>query len=110
MKISIEKRIRRLVTFNRITIFIAKLFGMVSKFKDRENVCLIFDRRKKFLVISNVIIKGKIQLVYFNENSGLIETANIEPQYLDYSYVEGERLEKLVEKFPEGMSNLLTGD
>lgn len=106
MRQSVKNRIRNIVTTNKITIFVAKLFGMVSKFNVGENVCLIFDRRRKFQVVSNIIIEGKIQLVYFNELSGKICEANIEPRYLDYSYVEGERLKKLIENSPDGLKGI----
>ncbi len=107
MKEITKNRIRHLVTFNRITKFVAKLFFMISKFKDGENVCLIFDRSRKFQVVSNIIIDGKIQLVFFNPDKGLIEKANIEPKYLDYSYVEGERLEKLIKNSPDGLTGIM---
>lgn len=106
MRQSTKNRILYLVTFNRVTKFVAKLFGMTCKFKDGENVCLIFDRSKKFQVVSNIVIEGKIQLVYFNELSGKICEANIEPRYLDYSYVEGERLKKLIENSPDGLKGI----
>lgn len=102
-----EKRLRTLVTFNRITKFAAKLFGMISKFKDGENVCLIFDKGRKFQVTSNIIIEGKIQVVYFNENTGKICETTIEPKYLTYSYVEGERLEKLIKNSPDGLAGIM---
>lgn len=106
MRQSVKNGIRNIVTTNKITIFVAKLFGMVSKFNVGENVCLIFDRRRKFQVVSNIIIEGKIQLVYFNELLGEICEANIEPRYLDYSYVEGERLKKLIENSPDGLKGI----
>ncbi len=106
MKESAKRRIRCLVTFNKVTKFVAKLLCMVCKFKDGENVCLIFDRSKKFQVVSNIVIDGKIQLVYFNELSGEICEANIEPRYLDYSYIEGERLKKLIENSPDGLKGI----
>lgn len=106
MKEITKNKIRRLVTFNKVTKFVAKLFGMICKFRDGENVCLIFDRSKKFQVVSNIVIEGKIQLVYFNELSGKICEANIEPRYLDYSYVEGERLKKLIENSPDGLKGI----
>lgn len=106
MKYFTREKIVRLVTKNKVTIFVAKLFGMVSKFNVGENVCLVFDRRRKFQVVSNIIIEGKIRLVFFNENSGLIESADIEPKYLDYSYIEGERLKKLIENSPDGLKGI----
>ena len=89
MKYFTRERIVRLVTFNRITKFVAKLFGMISKFKNGEYVQLRFDKRKKFFVVSNVIVDGKIQLGYFNEGIGFIdESAFIEPSKLEYSVEE----------------------
>lgn len=106
MRQSIKNRLCYIVISNKITAFVAKLFGMVSKFNVGENVCLKFDRRRKFQVVSNIIIEGKIRLVFFNENSGLIEPADIEPKYLDYSYIEGERLKKLIENSPDGLKGI----
>lgn len=80
---------------------------MISDFKNGETVCLTFNRERKFLVDSNVIIEGRIQVVFFNENKGIIEKAFIEPKYLDISTIEGERLEELFRKFPDGMRDLL---
>ena len=88
MKETTKNRIRYLVTFNKVTIFIAKLFFMISDFKNGKNVCLTFDRGRKFQVVSNIIIEGKIQVVYFNENTGKICETSVEPKYLTYSYVE----------------------
>ncbi len=86
MRQSIKNRIRTLVITNKITIFIAKLFGMVSKFKDGEFVQLKYDKSRKFYVVSNVIIEGKIQLGYFSDNTHRIEEdAYIEPSKLEYS-------------------------
>ncbi len=106
MKHFTRERIVRLVAKNKITIFVAKLFFMFSDFKNGENVCLIFDRGRKFQVVSNVIIKGKIELVFFNENKGEICKARVEPKYLEYSYVEGERLEELIKNSPDGLKGL----
>lgn len=60
MRQSIKNRIRYLVTFNRVTEFVARLFGMTSNFKNGEYVCLKHNKSKKFYVVSNVIIEGKI--------------------------------------------------
>lgn len=106
MKYFTRERIVRLVTFNRITKFVAKLFFMFSKFKNGENVCLKFDRYRKFQVKSNVIIEGKILLVYFNENIGEICEAKVEPEYLDYTYIEGERLRELIKNSPDGLKGI----
>lgn len=45
-------------------------------------VCLIFDEDKRFLVESDILIDGKIRVLYFNEVLGKITTADIEPEYL----------------------------
>ena len=89
MKATIEKKLRSLVTLNKVTIFIAKLFGMISKFQNVEYVCLKHDKSKKFYVVSNVIIEGKIRLGYFNPDKGIIEeNVCIEPSKLEYSLEE----------------------
>ncbi len=89
MRQSIKNRIRNLVTSNKITKFVAKIFGMISNFKDGEYVCLKHDKRKKFYVVSNVIIEGKIQLGYFSDDTHRIEEdAYIEPSKLEYSVEE----------------------
>lgn len=95
MRQSIKNRIRYLVTFNRVTKFVAKLFGMVSKFQNGEYVQLKFNKRKKFYVVSNIIIEGKIQLGYFSEETHRIEEdAYIEPSKLEYSVEELMRRHK----------------
>lgn len=89
MKYYTRERIVCLVTFNRITKFVAKLFGMISKFKNGEYVQLKFNGRKKFYVVSNIIVEGKIQLGYFSEDTHCIEEdAYIEPSKLEYSAEE----------------------
>lgn len=89
MRQSIKNRIRYFVTFNRVTKFVAKLFGMISDFKNREYVCLKHDKTKKFYVVSNIIVEGKIQLGYFSDNTHRIEEdAYIEPSKLEYSVEE----------------------
>lgn len=80
MKAISEKRVRSIVSFNRITTFIAKLFFMISDFKNGDIVCLTFDKTKRFLVESNIIVEGKIQLAYFNGVE--ITYCLIEPRYL----------------------------
>ena len=45
-------------------------------------VCLIFDEDKRFLVESDILIGGKIRVLYFNEILGKITTADIKPEYL----------------------------
>lgn len=89
MRQSIKNRIRYFVTFNRVTIFVAKSFGMISDFKNGEYVCLKHDKNKKFYVVSNIIVEGKIQLGYFSDNTHRIEEdAYIEPSKLEYSVEE----------------------
>ena len=89
MRQSIKNRIRYLVTFNRVTKFVARLFGMTSNFKNGEYVCLKHNKSKKFYVVSNVIIEGKIQLGYFSDDTHRIEEdAYIEPSKLEYSIEE----------------------
>lgn len=89
MRQSIKNRIRYLVTFNRETDFVAKLFGMISNFKNGEYVCLKHNKSKKFYVVSNIIVDGKIQLGYFSDDTRRIEEdAYIEPSKLEYSVEE----------------------
>lgn len=89
MRQSIKNRIRYFVTFNRVTIFVAKLCGMISNFKNGEYVCLKHDKSKKFYVVSNIIIEGKIQLGYFSDFTHRIEEdAYIKPSKLEYSVEE----------------------
>ncbi|MEY8589785.1 hypothetical protein [Phocaeicola sartorii] len=89
MKKNSNKKLRSLVTLNKVTIFIAKLFGMISKFQNGEYVCLKHDKSKKFYVVSNVIIDGKIKLGYFNADKSIIdEDIDIEPSKLEYSLEE----------------------
>ncbi len=89
MRYFTRERIVRLVTLNKVTKFVAKLFGMLSKFKNGEYVQLKFSKRKKFYVVSNVIVEGKIQLGYFSEDTHRIEEdAYIEPSKLEYSVEE----------------------
>ncbi len=89
MRQSIKNRIRYFVTFNRVTNFVTKLFGMISDFKNGEYVCLKHDKTKKFYVVSNIIVEGKIQLGYFSDNTHRIEEDTyIEPSKLEYSVEE----------------------
>lgn len=89
MKAINKNRIRYLVTFNRVTKFVAKLFGMISSFKNGEYVCLKHNKSKKFYVVSNIIIEGKIQLGYFSDETHRIEEdAYIAPSELEYSLEE----------------------
>ncbi|MDR1056296.1 MAG: hypothetical protein LBL90_10880 [Prevotellaceae bacterium] len=78
---------------------------MLSDFKNGDVVCLTFNRGKKLLVESNVIINGKIQLVFSNEDKGIIQQAFIEPKYLAIDVIDGKRLEELIRKFPNGMKS-----
>ena len=73
MRQSIKNRIRNLVTLNKVTKFVAKLCGMISNFKNGEYVCLKHDKSKKFYVVSNIIIEGKIQLGHFSDFTHRIE-------------------------------------
>lgn len=84
MKVSIKNRIRHLVITEKVTKFVAKLFFMttISAFKNGDIVCLIHDKTKRFIVESNLIMNGKIQLSYFNEFMGVMSPALIEPKYL----------------------------
>lgn len=47
-----------------------------------DTVCLVFDENKRFLVESDILIDGKIRVLYFNEVLGRITIADIEPRYL----------------------------
>lgn len=99
MKYFTRERIVRLVTYNRITIFVARLFFMFSAIKKGENECLKFDKHRKFQVKSNVIIDGKI---LFSENIGEIREVKVVSEYLEYSYVEVDRLKELIRNCPMG--------
>lgn len=74
------KWIRRLVTYNKVTKFAAKLFQMASKFKQEEVVCLVFDKNKRFIVESGIIVGGKISVTHFDGRE--IVTCEIDPKYL----------------------------
>lgn len=54
----------------------------MNEIKTGDVVCLIFDEGKRFLVESDILIDGKIRVLYFNEVLGRITSADIEPQYL----------------------------
>lgn len=54
----------------------------MNEFKIGDTVCLVFDKNKRFLVESDILIDGKIRVLYFNEVLGRITSADIEPQYL----------------------------
>lgn len=84
MRQSIKSRIRRLVITEKVTKFVARVIFMttISDFKNGETVCLKHDVTKRFIVKSNLIVDGKIQLLYFNEFSGVMSPALIEPEYL----------------------------
>ena len=69
MRQSIKNRIRHLVITEKVTKFVAK-------------VCLKHDMTKRFIVENNLILNGRIQLSYFNEFSGVMSPALIEPKYL----------------------------
>lgn len=54
----------------------------MEEIKTGDVVCLIFDEDKRFLVESDILIDGKIRVLYFNEVLGRITSADIELQYL----------------------------
>ena len=84
MKQTAKNIIWHLVISNRITKFVSKLLGMTTtcNFKNGDIVCLIMDKTKRFTVESNVIMKGKIQLSYFNCCKECISFVLMEPKYL----------------------------
>ena len=81
---SIKNRIRHLVITEKVTKFVAKVTFMttISDFKNGDIVCLKHDMTKRFIVENNLILNGRIQLSYFNEFSGVMSPALIEPKYL----------------------------
>lgn len=54
----------------------------MNEIKIGNVVCLKFDENKRFLVDSDILIDGKIRVLYFNEVLGKITSADVEPQYL----------------------------
>lgn len=84
MKQSIKNRIRSLVITEKVTKFVAKVIFMttISDFKNGDVVCLIHDKTKRFVVENNIAFNGKILLSYFNEFTGVMAPAQIEPKYL----------------------------
>lgn len=54
----------------------------MNKIKAGDIVCLSFDESTRFLVKSDVLIRGKIRVIYFNETLGKISDADIDPKYL----------------------------
>lgn len=84
MKQSVKNIIKHLVITEKITKFVAKIFFMttISDFKNGYIVCLKHDMTKRFIVESNLVMNGRIQLSYFNEFSGVMSPALIEPKYL----------------------------
>lgn len=54
----------------------------MNEIKIGNVVCLKFDENKRFLVDSDILIDGKIRVLYFNEVLGRITSADVEPQYL----------------------------
>lgn len=84
MKQSVKNIIKRLVITEKITKFVAKIFFMttISDFTNGDVVCLKHDKTKRFVVESNLIFNGKILLSYFNEFTGVMAPAQIEPKYL----------------------------
>lgn len=84
MKQSVKNIIKHLVITEKTTKFVAKIFFMttISDFKNGDAVCLKHDVTKRFVVQNNLIINGRIQLLYFNELMGVMSPALIEPKYL----------------------------
>lgn len=84
MRQSIKNRIRNLVITEKVTKFVAKIFFMttISDFNNGDIVCLIHDKTKRFVVENNLIFNGRIMLSYFNEFTGVMSPAQIEPKYL----------------------------
>ena len=84
MRQSIKNGIRNLVIMEKVTKFVAKVFFMttISDFKNGDIVCLKHDMTKRFVVESNLVMNGRVQLSYFNEFSGVMSPALIEPKYL----------------------------
>lgn len=54
----------------------------MNEIKIGDIVCLKFDENKRFLVESDILIDGKIRVLYFNDVLERITSADIEPQYL----------------------------
>ena len=54
----------------------------MNEIKIGDIVCLKFDENKRFLVESDILIDGKIRVLYFNDVRGRSTSADIEPQYL----------------------------
>ncbi len=81
---AIKSRIRNLVITEKVTKFVAKVFLMttISNFKNGDIVCLKHDMTKRFVVENNLVMNGRIQLSYFNDFSGVMSPALIEPKYL----------------------------
>ena len=52
----------------------------ISDFKNGDIVCFRHDMTKRFVVENNLVMNGRIQLSYFNEFSGVMSPALIEPQ------------------------------
>lgn len=84
MKQHLKTKPLRLVIWEEITKFVAKVFLMttISDFKNGDTVCLKHDQTKRFVVENNLIFNGKILLSYFNEFTGVMAPAQIEPKYL----------------------------
>lgn len=81
---SIKNKVRNLVITEKVNKFVAKVFLMttISDFKNGDTVCLKHDKTKRFVVENNLIFNGKILLSYFNEFTGIMAPAQIEPKYL----------------------------
>lgn len=87
MRQSMKNRIRNLFITEKVTKFVAKVFLMttISDFKNGDIVCLKHDMTKRFVVENNLVMNGRIQLSYFNEFSGVMSPALIEPKYLTFA-------------------------
>ena len=84
MRQSVKNIIRRLAIFYKITKFGAKIIFMstISNFKNGDIVCLAHDKKKRFIVKNNIIIEGRVQLLYFKDSEGIMAPTYIEPEYL----------------------------
>lgn len=69
---------------------------MRSKFRNGDYVQLKFDKSRKFFVVSDALLDGKIRLGYFDSHKGTMMEVDIEPSQLEYSIEEMyRRLNKL---------------
>lgn len=68
--------------FNIVAVVATKKLSTISDFKKGDIVCLRHDVTKRFVVESNLIQDGRIQLSYFNKFSGVMLPTLVEPKYL----------------------------